>query len=144
MRGAVVRAIARLCVIVVILELLQVTGDKRHARVLDAVWGVLAGSVGVTVGVVTTRLRFAIQAWYRRRVSLVTGSLLLIGNIAIGGVVVASHTGTDLIGWDSQYPLFVGNERNAERPWLGGLRGITVYAQALTHDEVAAAGCDGS
>ena len=39
-------------------------------------------------------------------------------------------------GWDDSYPLVLGNESGADRPWLGTLHLVAVYSQALTATEV--------
>lgn len=39
--------------------------------------------------------------------------------------------------WNDAYPLVIGNELTADRPWHGELHGLTIHDRALTADEVA-------
>ncbi len=43
----------------------------------------------------------------------------------------------DIVGWDASYEFGLGNEINADRPWLGDLYLVAIYSRALTEDEVA-------
>ncbi len=57
----------------------------------------------------------------------------------VDGVVKAERTiGGDLSNWDGGYRLALGNELTRDRPWLGTLRLVALYARALSSDEVAA------
>ena len=57
----------------------------------------------------------------------------------VDGVVKAERAiGGDLSNWDGGYRLALGNELTRDRPWLGTLRLVALYARALSQDEVAA------
>ena len=66
----------------------------------------------------------------------------------VNGAVKAERTiGGDLGNWDPAHRLALANELTRDRPWLGTLRLVALYARALTKAEVAAnhqAGPDGA
>ncbi|MEM9599125.1 MAG: LamG-like jellyroll fold domain-containing protein, partial [Acidobacteriota bacterium] len=41
-----------------------------------------------------------------------------------------------LAGWDSAYPLLLGNETTGDRPWLGELHLVAIYDRALDSGEI--------
>jgi hypothetical protein len=60
-----------------------------------------------------------------------------LARMYINGVVVAEGTrGGDFSQWNTGYRLVIGNEYSGDRPWLGELRLVSVYARALTETEV--------
>jgi len=60
--------------------------------------------------------------------------------VYLNGVAVASEARPGaLSNWDSSFPLYLGNEGNGTRPWLGTFHEVAIYDRALTGAEVKAA-----
>ena len=58
--------------------------------------------------------------------------------IYINGILVSSRTTLlgDLSNWSDNYFLSIGNEINAQRPWLGDIYMLSIYNRALNLNEV--------
>lgn len=56
----------------------------------------------------------------------VDGLLKLQETVALG----------DFSNWDPSYPLVLGNEATGDRPWLGTLGDVAIYARALSPEEI--------
>ena len=54
-----------------------------------------------------------------------------------GAVVKTGTVGGDLSNWDDGFRLALGNELTEDRPWLGELHRVALYARALTSSEIA-------
>ncbi len=63
-----------------------------------------------------------------------TGKAMLYVN---GAVVETGTIGGDLSNWDNGFRLALGNELTEDRPWLGELYRVALYARALTSTEIA-------
>lgn len=53
-----------------------------------------------------------------------------------GAVVKTGTVGGDLSSWDDGFRLALGNELTEDRPWLGELHRVALYARALTSSEI--------
>ena len=47
-----------------------------------------------------------------------------------------SNIGGDLTNWDERFSLAIGNEVTGDRPWLGKVYGLALYARALSGAEI--------
>jgi hypothetical protein len=66
-----------------------------------------------------------------------TRSAAGVATLFVDGVDVARATGGGaLSAWNDAYRLTIGNEVTGDRPWLGEVHLVAVYARALTPDEV--------
>ncbi|MBN2476383.1 MAG: DUF4038 domain-containing protein [Pirellulales bacterium] len=54
-----------------------------------------------------------------------------------GAVVKTGTVGGDLSNWDDGFRLALGNELTEDRPWLGEVYRVALYARALTSSEIA-------
>ena len=54
-----------------------------------------------------------------------------------GAVVQTERVGGELSAWTDDFRLALGNELTEDRPWLGELHRVAVYARALNADEIA-------
>jgi hypothetical protein len=56
----------------------------------------------------------------------------------VNGAVVASGTiGGEPSNWENDFRLALGNELTEDRPWLGELHQVALYARALAPDQIA-------
>jgi len=115
------------------IELAQAPVAGRHARLSDLIVAAACGTAGIVISdwlgeppVAPARLRALLLA------------LLVVGNAIVSFAIVHSRRGAELRGWDCGYPLVVANELSADRPWLGRLRGLSIYARALSQQQVVA------
>jgi hypothetical protein len=53
-----------------------------------------------------------------------------------GASVAASDIGGDVSNWDQGLHLVLGNELTGDRPWLGDLHRVALYARALNSEEI--------
>ncbi|MGE0821972.1 MAG: VanZ family protein [Candidatus Binatia bacterium] len=104
-------------------EVLQVFLTHRFPSLCD----VLANSFGAVVGFTCFHL------WRLRNVWLTLAVYLILGVLA----TVLLQRSTRLSNWDATFPLLVGNEKTANRPWQGYVSHIYVADRALTDAEVA-------
>lgn len=112
------------------IELLQSFLSKRQAFSIDFLLVLAVGVLTALAGEIAAGLAAG------RRLALL--QLLLLGNILAMSAIWLAHRGSDLASWDCDYPLIIGNEATSDRPWLGKLRGLAIYAHALADGEIAA------
>jgi hypothetical protein len=113
------------------IELAQSFVDTRHARLTDFLLAMAFGWLGAGVG-----------AWLGARPSPVRMRRLLLAGLVMGNavlmlVLVGSHVGAEIKGWDCDFPLVLANEASGDRPWRGRIRGVAIYPRALAADDAA-------
>ncbi|MGI9417321.1 MAG: LamG-like jellyroll fold domain-containing protein [Geminicoccaceae bacterium] len=120
------------------IELLQSFLSKRQAFSIDFLLVLIVGMLTALAGEIIAGFLSG-----RRRALL---QLLLLGNIMVLSAIWLAHRGSDLASWECSYPLIIGNEATSDRPWLGKIRGLAIYARALSDADVAsiATGFDGA
>lgn len=61
-----------------------------------------------------------------------------VARLFVDGVLRAQEIlpAGDFSVWDLSYPLIFGNELTGDRPWLGTIRDVAVYARALSAEEL--------
>ncbi|MGI9508836.1 MAG: hypothetical protein ACR2QJ_05755, partial [Geminicoccaceae bacterium] len=111
-------------------EMLQGFFSKRHAFSFDFLLVLIVGVLAALSGEILRGLLA------RRRLALL--HLLLLGNVLGLSAIWLAHRGSDLTSWDCSYPLVIGNEATADRPWLGRLRGVAIYDRALADGQIGA------
>lgn len=112
------------------IELMQSFLSKRQAFSIDFLLVLIIGVLTAFAGEITAGFLA------RRRHAII--QLLLLVNVIVLSAIWLAHRGSDLASWDCSYPLIIGNEATSDRPWLGKIRGLAIYAQALSDDDVAA------
>ncbi|HOB73486.1 MAG TPA: VanZ family protein [Phycisphaerae bacterium] len=119
-----------------LLEVGQAFMAGRHARLTDWLIALAAGFAGARLSRRLLPFRPRWLAVYERNDRLIAAGLLLVGNLAVAGLVGWAHAGVRLAGWDSQYPVVVGNELNGGRLWRGQIHGLAFYARVPAADEI--------
>ncbi len=136
-RRPVLTSLAGVVLITLALEIGQNLGASRHARMCDVAFRVLGGLIGVAccgwLRVYRDRLR---QMYSRYDRGLAIAGIVL-GNIVTTAVVIRSHSGVTLDGWDCYDSLLVANEATADRPWRGRIAGLAMYDKALPAQQIA-------
>ncbi len=121
-------SISSIIVFAVLVECLQAGVIGRHARLLDAVFAILCGALGVTVAAIVYKNRnYLFQV---SRFAIIAINVLLIW------ILTAAGLGAHLNNWDCEYPLVLANEATEDRPWLGKLHGVAIYTNELTMDQL--------
>lgn len=115
----------------------------RHATLADVIANTVGGGVGASLNLVlgdtvAHQLR-ALQAWARYSLRIRHYLLLWVAYMAVL-LFISSHIQTDALvrGWETTYPLLVGNERTGNRSWQGRVSNLLVANQALAPSSVAA------
>lgn len=62
--------------------------------------------------------------------------LIAAGNLLAIFMLWKNYDSTILKGWDCDYPLLIGNEASGDRPWIGRIRGLAMYATGLAASDV--------
>lgn len=110
------------------IELLQGFLSKRHSLSIDFLFVLIVGVLTASAAEIAANLVA------RRRAALI--QVLLLGNFIALSAIWLAHQGSDLESWNCSYPLIIGNEATSDRPWLGKIRGLAIYARALEDEEV--------
>ena len=63
--------------------------------------------------------------------------MLAIGLVLWWSAGLHPALGSLRMGWSSDFPLMIGNERDGSRPWLGEIRYAGVYGRALSGEAVS-------
>ncbi len=111
------------------IELTQLWGVDRFASAYD----VAANAFGAIAASFLFR-RVAEQRHIQGNlVSVTAGRLALAVTIALGMLAVWSlpPPSSQLSGWDSSYPLLLGNERTHDRPWNGTITRLMLTSGAV-------------
>jgi glycopeptide antibiotics resistance protein len=76
-----------------------------------------------------SRWETGLRSW----LSPLRASALLLSYFAVwAGVSIILQEKTRLSNWDTQYPLFVGNDFSGENPWKGQIFRLQIWDRALT------------
>lgn len=113
-----------------LLELMQVLVESRHARLTDFLLATVFGCIGAGVG---SWLGMRPEAHKVRSLLL---AALLAGNLVVIAITAQSIVDAEVDEWDCSYPLLVANELSEDRPWLGRTRGLAIYPVALSAAEI--------
>jgi len=120
----------------ILLEAAQLFQAERHARVIDLGMNFVSLGSGIWfsartgIGQRCTRyLRTNHRPYAQLAVVLGACALWLIIGFrpAFGGL---------RLNWDRSFPLTIGNEIGAARPWLGNIQFVGIYGRALSRAEV--------
>jgi hypothetical protein len=124
-------------------ELLQAVLLTRFASVADVVANGLGASIGAEVFL---RWGDGVVSWagsVGRKVvdQLDVRRLALVGIVwfaAAVGISAAAGATTTLSGWDSTFPLLVGNESEGNRPWEGTMSSLYLVDAVVDDDDARA------
>ena len=122
-----------------LIETYQVLLPSPHEGQIDD-WtiNVLGSTAGVFIAFLLRRLGALILSWYgrlERRVLLAI--LTTVALLWLVTLLAPPILPVPLDDWDRTYPLLVGNERTRDRSWLGEIRYLAFYNEALAPTEVA-------
>lgn len=133
--GRGIATVAMIVVIAAAVEAIQAPLTTRHPRLSDFLIAAAAGAFGVLLGrrMDAARVFGAINASWRRRAAL---ALLIAGQLAIVAILTAAHLAARISGWDRTYPLLIANERTGDRPWVGCIRNLAIYATDMPAAEL--------
>jgi len=121
------------------LEFIQLFDQSRHARLTDLlcnVSGLILGTTGSVQWNPIRELCVKLKAWLNHHT---TGFLAGVLVLASGAWLIAGLrpvVGSLKMDWSENYRLFVANESDGSRPWLGEIRYIGLYGRALTPSQV--------
>ncbi len=124
------RLVLALAVLAAAIETGQLFLPVRHPEVFDLIAHLSGALLGVLVG-----RRFLTAK--RRRSSRPRSRGLHLGIAWFSGIAGFLTIIVPLLGcswltdWDRNFPLVVGNEADGQRPWLGEIRYLCLYRQAL-------------
>jgi VanZ family protein len=119
-----------------LLEAAQLFQVGRHARITDL--GMNFGALGAGIWFSTqTRIGRACTRQLRTDFWPFAQLVIVVGACALWFMVgLQPAFGGLRLNWDRAFPLTVGNEVGAARPWFGTVRYIAIYARALSLAEV--------
>lgn len=117
-RRAFVRAVLLAACVAAVVEAAQLLLSARHARASDLALSILFGIAGATFGP-----RFGAAGIARGVAWSATAFVLAMTAIA--------HGGNRPTGWDPTYPLVIGNEATGDKPWIGSIRAVALYAPSF-------------
>lgn len=126
--------------IALVIEVLQIVIAQRHARLTDFLLAGLFGCLGAAIG---SAMRQQDGSGDIARPGRTALRWLLVGgvclcNLALVSMLMITHAGLGISGWDCSYPLLIGNEATQNRPWLGKIRGLAIYDRIPSKAEMTA------
>lgn len=125
----------------VAVELIQLSLPSRASEVSD----IVANAAGAALGYLCFRLmrhRFyhCVAAWHttlKRHLSYRTLFVALAAYIFLLAFTAYQLQGrTQLVGWDLDLPLIIGNERTGDRAWHGSVQELHILNKAILKEEI--------
>ena len=108
-----------------VIELLQTWYVGRTPAALDIVANAGGALLGLWFG------RIAFEPASRLRIPRAAAIPLLAGAMIIQGTWLWPRTSSAIDGWDSEFPLLIGNEATGDRPWDGVIEELALVAETL-------------
>jgi len=130
------------CFISLGVESLQIFLPTRFPSVLD----VVTNSTGTFIGLVVFRswgpiMLGGIAACLERAKELLSLKGVVMSFLGYTGLAfvlsMALQQKTNLSDWDDTFPLLIGNEQTANRPWRGNVFRLQIANRAISKEEVA-------
>ncbi|OUC14812.1 MAG: hypothetical protein B0A82_10845 [Alkalinema sp. CACIAM 70d] len=125
-----------------LVELLQTFLPSRSTSINDVVTNTLGGFLGAGLWWLAKQwLRSDARWWQWVKRSWRNPRVVALLLITWAGMMIILPIGlqksAQIQGWDSHYPLVIGNEVTGDRPWDGEVKAFMMADRALSEDEIA-------
>lgn len=123
-------------------EILQVFLPERAATSIDLISNTISGILGFLLFYFfkqpILRLASRLSGVLRKLLSFKFGLALFLAYLVSSCFLLSSfREATKLSNWDAEYPLLVGNELTADRPWKGEVSQFCLADRPASIDEVS-------
>lgn len=130
------------CLLSVTVETLQVFLPERSSNSIDILSNTTSGFTGFLIfyfwGGNIVKVIFWILKVSKRWLNIKWAIAIFLGYlIAICFLLFSFQDATQLSNWDNRYPLLVGNEVTADRPWKGQVSQFCIADRAASKTEVS-------